>query len=100
MGFGFRIEQDLRSGDRRGTTENYSGIVAAPFLGICIDHANAGRFASLRIVNDAVDNGVRDDRQIARPLRSRQRRAQTRVIGAVAAAALAERPVLTSRAPQ
>ncbi len=86
--------------DGRGAPEDDLGLVDPAFLRVAVDDPDAGRFLGFRIIDDAMDDRIGDDCQIARRLGRWERRAQARVIGTVGTAALADRTILATVAPE
>src|SRR6266550_3658994 len=83
-----------RSAEEQNASSEFQSLARLP-----VNNANASRFSSVGIKDDAVYYAVRADRNFPRGLRSRKRRIQTTEIRARDAAARARPAIMASSAP-
>src|SRR5436190_17206366 len=83
-----------RSAEKQNTPSEFESLPR-----LAVNNANASRFSSVGIKDDAVYYAVRADRNFPRGLRSRKRRIQTTEIRARNAAARARPAIMASSAP-
>src|SRR5438093_1229204 len=93
------VQQNAGRFQRRSAEEQNTPSEFESLPRLAVNNANASRFSSVGIKDDAVYYAVRADRNFPRGLRSRKRRIQTTEIRARNAAARARPAIMASSAP-